>query len=95
MKNPKVGERARAYFGDVGFIDREITNVSGSLVRFGDAGWYDRRQCVRLVNKNKRREFWLTVGDRRSSRVYNDFEIARAHAAVDEDIIHVREVKKK
>jgi len=97
MKNPKIGERVRAYFGGVSLVG-EIDSVDGDIVKVSDKGItigrYDRRQCVRLVKK-KRREYWIVTSEARAWSVYGSYNDAYECVGVGEDIIHVREVKKK
>lgn len=57
MKNPKVGERVKVYAGIADFTD-VIKEVKEDFLLIGNFGWFSRRQCVRIVPKN-RMEFWI------------------------------------
>ena len=95
MKNPKVGEKVRAYFGSSS-VKGEVTSVSKDLLAVTDEDdavyWFDRRQCVRLVPK-KRRDFWIVARNNSAWLVFGSAIDAEESAWLNDEIIHVREVK--
>lgn len=103
MKNPKIGERVRAYDNDtiVGGYSGSITKVDGDCVFVNDIRWFDRRQCVRLAKK-KYREFWIARHFDCNVRDYvylcepaGTEHTALCHVACRLEFTHVKEVRKK
>lgn len=97
MKNPKVGERVKVYWNNGASDILEIANVEGDFVYFHGGmvpTVVDRRQCVRLVKK-KRREFWIIASDLREWKVCGSYRDACEEVSLSEEIIHLREVRKK
>jgi hypothetical protein len=95
MKNPRIGERVRAYTGFSSVVG-QIICVEGNIVKIGKTGdfdCYDRRQCVRLVKK-KRREYWIVAPVDKAWTVYGSRYDADECTGEGVNIIHVREVKK-